>query len=417
MTNRIYITKVALALAWVSAFSLVVMTTPSLASTDQPAETAANASVLPEYTYCYDNGLYATLAGYLKVKHVCISREKIFNLNVNNFRAPVSVHAVIQDQEAPLIVLVPGISARTASDFTRLWPSWFADAGFNVLYFDSTFGAGMVPVIGRGVSGNLWSEAEAVRDIIDAFLKLENVGPKVTKIGIVGQSYGGVIALILGQMSKEGPMPFKIDAIQAYSPPVDLERTADLFDKWFNDYRWCYTLVQFQAEVARHKPVRCGCPSPLSNRLMKASIAAAFHLELVSVVMANDDYYCLGHLEHGGQFDAQSVRYDSADRIGFTEYAYSIAFPYWEPILGTGKIQELIARTNLNEILRHQPPCSETIIAHDDPFNYVEDIRELESHAAELPLTILPHGGHLGYIGEEWTRAKLFHIFDCAKSR
>src|SRR5689334_4835126 len=130
MTNSINITKTAVALAWLSAVFSIAMTTPSLASTEQPDQSAVNVSVLPEYTYCYDNGLYATLAGYLKIKHVCVSRETVFHLNVNNFRAPMPVHAVIQDHEAPLVVLVPGISGQASSDYTKLWPSWYADAGF-----------------------------------------------------------------------------------------------------------------------------------------------------------------------------------------------------------------------------------------------------------------------------------------------
>ena len=87
-----------------------------------------------------------------------------------------------------------------------------------------------------------------------------------------------------------------------------------------------------------------------------------------------------------------------------------MAFPYWRTRLGPGRIEALIAATNRNEILKHQPPRSEAIIAHNDPFNLPEDVGELDSHAAELPLTILPHGVHLGYVGEEWTRAKLLRI-------
>lgn len=379
-----------------------------------------NVSVLPEYHYCYDNGLYATLAAFLKIKkQVYVSGEQVFHLNVKNFHAPMPVYAVLQDHEAPLVVLVPGMNAKAAtSSYTRIWPSWFAAAGFHVLYFNSTFRPEMLGVIGRGVSGNVWSEAEAVRDIIDAFLKLETVGQKVTKIGLVGQSYGSTIALIMGQMAKEGRMPFKIDAIQAYSPPVDVERTWDLFDKWYNENRWCYTLVQLKAEVAKHKPVACGSPSPLSDKVMKAAISAVFHMELIPVVITNDTIYSLGQLEHGNNmFDNQSVLIDSADRFGFTRFVYSMTIPFWEKILGPGKMEQLMAAANLNEILKHQPPGSEAIIALDDPFNYAEDMHELESHATELPLTVLPHGGHLGYIEEEWTRSKLLHMFDRAKAR
>jgi hypothetical protein len=175
--------------------------------------------------------------------------------------------------------------------------------------------------------------------------------------------------------------------------------------------------VQLASEVGKHKPSEGSCFVPFSNREMKAAIVAAFHLELIPVITANDDYYRLGQLPHGNQFEEQSLRLDYADTYGFTKYAYGIAYPYWRPILGPGRMEELFAATNLNEILTHQPSCSQTILSHDDPFNLPEDVSELESHAAQLPLTILPHGGHLGYVGEDWTRSKLLRIFDCATSR
>jgi predicted alpha/beta-fold hydrolase len=390
---------------------------PCEASSEQSDETAVQVSALPDYSFPYNNGLYATITGYLKLKHVGVPGETTLHLSVNGFRQPMTVHSVLQDHEAPLVVVIPGINGKADSDFTKLWPSWYANAGYNVLYFDSTFRPELVGVVGKGVSGNVWSEAESVRDIISAYLNLETVRARVTKIGLVGQSYGGVIALILGQMAKEGQLPFPIDAIQAYSPPIDLQKTADLFDRWYNQNRWCFTLVQLMKEVGQHKPVEGGTGVPLSNREMKAAIVAAFHLELIPVVMANDGYYGLNQLPHGDQFDDQSVRFDGADTYGFTKYAYGMAFPYWRPILGPGRIEELIAATNLNEILKHQPPCSETILASDDPFNLPEDLSELEAHAAELPLTILPNGGHLGYVGESWTRSKLLRIFDCGTRR
>ena len=255
--NAINIGKISTNGALISALLLATLAVPCLASTEEPNEEArvVHVSTLPAYSFPYCNPLYGTIAGVLKVKHVNVRGETTFTLNVNGFSKPMTVHAVLQDHEAPLVVMVPGISGKADSDFTKLWPSWYSSAGYNVLWFDSTFRPELVSVIGRGVSGNVWSEAEGVRDLIDSFLQLDTVRPNVTKIGIVGQSYGGVIALILGQMSKEGHLPFKIDAIQAYSPPTDMKRTADLFDQWFNDYRWKYTLAQLEKEVGEHKPI------------------------------------------------------------------------------------------------------------------------------------------------------------------
>ena len=156
-----------------------------------------------------------------------------------------------------------------------------------------------------------------------------------------------------------------------------------------------------------------GCNAPLSDSIMKAAIIASFHEGLIPVVMANDNYYHLGQLPKGEVFNDEYVKQEQADTYGFTKYAYEMAFPYWRGQLGPGRIEELIASTNLNEILMHQPSCSETIIARDDPFNRPLDMDYLAARVRDLPLTILPRGGHLGYVGEDWTRSKLLRIFDC----
>src|SRR5689334_23127591 len=109
------------------------------ASSDQSDENAVQVSVLPDYSFPYNNGLYATIAGVLKLKHVGVPGETTLHLSVNGFRQPMAVHAVLQDHEAPLVVVIPGINGKAVSDFTKLWPSWYAQAGYNVLYFDSTF--------------------------------------------------------------------------------------------------------------------------------------------------------------------------------------------------------------------------------------------------------------------------------------
>src|SRR5476651_1062961 len=108
---------------------------PQLVTAHDP--TAAPA--LPPYTFRCGNGLSATLNGYLNVKGVQIPEQQTRLLTVPGLAQPLPIHVVMQDHPAPLVVVLLGISGEAQSDFSKLWPSWFAQAGYNVLTYDSSF--------------------------------------------------------------------------------------------------------------------------------------------------------------------------------------------------------------------------------------------------------------------------------------
>ena len=119
-----------------------------------------------------------------------------------------------QNQSAPLVVILLGLDGKAKSPLGRLWLSWFAEAGCHALTFDSTFTPAFIDISHHGVTGNLDKEASRIVDIINAFISLPEMRDKVTKIGVVGMSYGSLEALVLGQMGHEGRLPpqFKLRA-------------------------------------------------------------------------------------------------------------------------------------------------------------------------------------------------------------
>ncbi len=370
-------------------------------------------SSLPPYMFRCENGLSATINGYLNVKGVQIPGQQTHLLTVPGLAAPLPVSVVMQDRPAPLVVVLLGISGEAKSDFSKLWPSYFADAGYNVLTFDSSFRPEFIELGGSkvGVPGNVWAETALDRDIIQTFL--ERFGERTTKIGIVGMSYGGTEALILGQMAMEGKVPFKIDAIQAYSPPADMRQSAKIIDGYYNNHRFDYTLIEMKTEVEKHHQA-CG---ELSDDLMRAVLATSFESALSDAVLATDHHFGLSLFSKDPE-----LRKDESKQWGFERYAYDLALPWWRQRLAKDQIDDFVFASTLENLLKHQPPCSQAIIAADDPLNDPVDTRVLRAHLAETPLTILPNGGHLGYIADPWTRAKLLTLFDCvadktAKSR
>jgi len=366
------------------------------------------ASLLPPFTFDPGNALYATVYGYLSVKKIEVA-QRVDELIVPGMSKSVPIKFVLQDHPAPLVVVLLGISGDASSDFSKLWPLWFSEAGYNVLTFDSFFRSEFIEHNGRdiGISGNVFSESSKAADIIAAFLDRYKERITPTKFGLVGMSYGGIQSLILGQMAVEGKLPFKIDAIQAYSPPIDLRETAQIIDDWYNQYRFKYTLIEMYQKVAQHHLDRG--QDGLPDDLLKASIATSFEQELGKSVLATDQSFKL-HLFSEDPYQ----RKDEAALWGFMRFAYDLSLPWWRERLNSTDIDEMTASARLDKLLQNQPACSEAILAADDPFNRPVDVNVIREDNLKSKLTILPRGGHLGYISAPWTRAKLLTLFDCS---
>jgi len=369
----------------------------------------AGAGELPAYTFACTDGLYASICGTLRIKNIKVRNEKSLNLIVAGFARSVSIKAVIQDHSAPLTVVILGLSGKTNADYSKVWPAWLSDAGHHVLYFDSTFGSSFHKVSRHGVSGNLWAETERIRDIITAFLDHPDMRGKVSEIGIAGYSYGGVQALLLGQMAKVKKLPFTISGIQAYSPPIDLLKTAEILDAWYRTDRWNFTAAELQ-RMFRKLPSFDVRPEKISESAMRAAVADVFRTELSDVVLATDAIYNLGNLPKGNDFDHQYIKIEYAQSYGFLAFARKFARPYWQAKLSEEEINRLADQTNLCRLLQEQPAYSETIISADDPFNTLEDLNKFKGCAVGHRLTVLPRGGHIGYMSDEWTRAKLLTL-------
>jgi len=378
---------------------------------NQPEAIRTKVSELAMTEAAVNSGLYSTITGYLKVKNVSVPDQRVIHLSVVGLDRPLPVRAVIQNRPAPLVVLLLGITGQADADFSKLWAKWYAEAGYNVLTFDSTFRAEFQDYSSFGVSGNIWAETAIVAKIIDAFLQSPEARGRVEKVGLVGMSYGAIEALILGQMSTQKKLPFAISAIQAYSPPASMEHTATRIDRWHKEDRWRYTLIELSRKFSKHEPVCDSCVVPFSASEMRAAIAAAFRVELAPIVLKNDNKYGLGVVPRGNEYDGEQRRKDYAAGWTYTKFAYDLAYPYWQSRPGFSNIQQLIRSTDLCELMQHQPSFSETIIAADDPLNAPEELEDVKECAAQLRLTIWPRGGHMGYIMDPQTHEKLLSLF------
>lgn len=366
---------------------------------------------LPPYDCPCKNGFYSTIVGSLTVKDTNLCNLCESRLCVPGFRSPMPIRTVMQPYEAPLVVVLLGAEGRSGDPMPKLWFTWLSEAGFHVLSFNSTLDADFITSCGRGVSGNIANEAECARDIIGAFLKLPNVQGRVKQVAVVGMSYGGIQALLIGKMAAEKKVDFPIDSIKAFSPPIDMMRAAEFIDRWWREDRWKYTLPQIYLAVAKHKVVTDGSCVPLDDKLMRAGVSASFRVPFVDVVEVNDDIYRL-HVRPASDFGELSLgRREYAATYGFTRFMRDCTYPHWKDKLGLASFSELNAVARLTNVVPLQPAFVETIIANDDPLNRPEDLEELKRVSGSARLTILDGGGHLGYIGHRWAKAKLQGVF------
>ena len=392
------------------AIALLAAVPVATASEAPPADKTAEPS-LPEYNYPYHNGFYATIVGFNSVKNIKLPLLQQFPIEVEGFHCSVSARGIFQPGPAPLVIVLLGAEGRVIDPLAKRWIAAIAERGCHVLAFNSTLQKDFVSICGRGPSGNIEGEAECVRDIIAAALKSPCLSGRVTQLGVVGMSYGGIEALLLGRMAAENKLPFKIDAIQAYSPPIDLMRSVDLIDRWWREDRWKFTLPEIYFALSKHKPVEPGCCIPHSDSLMRAGIAASFRLDLADIVEANDEQYGLNILPRASNADERIRRHDFAATWGFIRFMRTVSYPYYKEKLKLNDFSELNAGAKLCNLIDKVPKFTEIIIADDDPLNTQEDLAALKNCHTLAKLTILPGGGHIGYTQEPWTQANLAALF------
>ncbi|MEI6231633.1 MAG: hypothetical protein WCT04_01170 [Planctomycetota bacterium] len=378
----------------------------------QPAPaTVPEAGALPPYFFPWRDGLFASAAGFVGVKDVCFPCQKTELLNVCGMCNQFEVKAAVQSGPAPLVVVLLGVGGRPEEDFSKLWPSWFYENGCHVLTFQSTFLQTFNSRTNHGVPGNVWAETEYVKSIIDAFIHQSSAAGRITKIGVVGMSYGGVEALMLGTMAADKKLPFEIAAIQAYSPPIRIDRSAKIIDGWHAETVGKYSLIEL-AKLQKIQPDPTNPESPIEQDKLKAAVSTIFRITLPALVAYSDTEYSLGRLPRGDEFTDKYVRLDYASKWTFSKFAYGMSYPYWQKKLGLSSVDPLILAADLSALIEKNPATTEVILAQDDPLNYPADMDAFKAFAKDKRVTILPNGGHLGYVSLPWTHAKLLTLLN-----
>jgi predicted alpha/beta-fold hydrolase len=363
---------------------------------------------LPKYRHPYTDGLYSTVTAMNTFPDLIVEKQKKIKLKVPGFKRDFPVYSIMQNYKAPLVVVLLGVDGKVDGPWGGLFPYWYNEYNYHVLTFDSSFTPQYPELNGQGVVGNFDAEADQIAAVIDTFLKTDEAKRNVTSVGVVGMSFGATQALLLGAKAKAGKLPFELAGCLGISPPVKLRTSAQILDRFFSEDRWDTTMIELAKKFGPHVPVKEGQKIPFTPTEMRAAIGFVFRDGLTHVVERNDRYYKLKVLpsEESGE-----NRNSYAEATGFERFVEKLTFPYWQKKGTVKSVDELWDMTDLSKVLPNLPDYAEAIVAANDPFNTDEDLAAAKAADVNHRMTVLPVGGHLGYIASDWLLVKSLRIF------
>ncbi|HYG76124.1 MAG TPA: alpha/beta fold hydrolase [Planctomycetota bacterium] len=364
---------------------------------------------LPKYRHPYTDGLYSTVTAMNTFPDLSVEKQKKIKLKVPGFKRDVPVYSIMQNYKAPLVVVLLGVDGKVDGPWGGLFPYWYNEYNYHVLTFDSSFTPTYPEICGQGVVGNFDAEADQAAAIIDTFLKTDEAKRNVTAVGVVGMSFGATQALLLGAKAKEGKLPFQLSGCLGISPPVKLRTSAEILDRFFAEDRWDTTMIELAKKFGPHVPVAEGQKIPFSATEMRAAIGFVFRDGLAKVVERNDRFYKLKVLPSEESGENRSAH---AEVTGFGRFLNEFTYPYWQKKGTVKSADELWAMADLAKILPRLPDYADAIVAANDPFNTPEELAEAQAADAKKRLTVLPNGGHLGFIASDWMLVKSLRLFN-----
>lgn len=374
-----------------------------------PIATAAPAAQ-PEFDYAIANGYYATVTAMsgITVPEAPAKEQRIKLKDVEGFKQSAKVRMLLQPGRAPLAVLLLGLTTDGKAPLAKLWQAQLYEAGCHVLTFDSVFRPSFNSVSRHGVPGHLETEALVVDRLVAALLKDPAVAGKVSEIGLLGASYGGMLALNYAILAEAGKTSVKPSRVLVFSPPVSMRSGSRLLDDYAEKDRPQFTLTQL-GKLGGHRPVAAGEAVPFSDSLMRGGIGYMFRQDIEEAAESAQELY-------GKSLPPEPVRvggggsYEEGRRI-FTRYVEHVAYPYWREQGKVRNLDELWAMGDLRQLLPRTPAGVAVCLAADDPLNEAKELEELRGLAPAGRLKVLPRGGHLGFVSSRWAKARVQALF------
>jgi predicted alpha/beta-fold hydrolase len=350
-------------------------------------------------------GLWETITSGLKKSDR--AKVKEMKLSLSGAKEPLTVSYSMQSKRKPLVVIVNGTFSKAQNLYADELEQVFIRSGCHVMTFDSFFSRRFLMQTQLAAPGNLKAEAELSGRIIAAFLKQPGIRDDVSEIAVVGLSYGGGVALQMALLDQEKRLPFSLARVQAYSVPASFRDAIHILDDFeAQPYSYDTILPIVMKAYKSNEPL----PQDTTPEMLQKCIGRGFRLDLPETVEAVDRLYC-GPIKQArpyvlktnylGDPQAETMeREGEAQAVSFTELFEHWLAPYWQ---GTAHVsgEDLMDMGDLSKILPRLDEKVQIVIARNDPLNAAGAVEELEKIQTKAHLTVLPGGGHLGFLQSE----------------
>ena len=327
----------------------------------------------------------------------------------------VHVRYNMAEGRSGVVLIMCGTFAKAENPYSDDLARGLIHAGFNVVTMDSFMSTRFVGQARIGAPGNLRHEALVAGQLLEEFTKRTN--STASELSVVGVSYGGGVALQMAQLEKENKLPVKLARVLALSVPVSFREAMRTLDEYEN---LPYSYDKIVPIVNSAKP-DTSAPSKTRTEELEKVLGRGFRLDLSNTVNLVDRMYAgqinpnpgkvLG-LESLGNPRAQKMEREvEAGAISFQPFFECWVAPYWVGKKELASPDELLDPGEMSRVLPGLGANVELVIASNDPLNRAGAAEELQQIKTEAKVTILPTGGHAGFVRTAAMQSILNRVF------
>lgn len=306
---------------------------------------------------------------------------------------------------SPVVFILPGLGAHPAAGGVVALAELHFNEGCTVVALPSTFhaefsrNASSVPLPGH-VEIDARDTHQAMLDVLDWLHTRYDYPPDVPAL-VVGQSYGGLHALVISELDRRAGHP-RFTGFLALNPSINMEHGVETLDRLFE---------------AEYLPADPGGEDPRIASLLRASqlfrrprqmgeappavraddamfgIGVYFRMRLRDALFETQRRQDLGVLRTPASGWRREPRYEEIMAIGFGDYAREFLTPHF----GEPSVESLFARGDLRRLQSGLAGNDRVRVIHtaDDFLLGPGDLAFLRETLGDR-LTLFDRGGHCG---------------------
>lgn len=373
---------------------------------------AGSAVIAADNMEAYRHGAWETLVQATRKSDDISLRE--MDLQIPN-SGSAHVRYSMNAANGSLVLILSGTFATADNPYSNDLGRELMNAGYGVVEMDSFVSTRFVTQMRQGAPGNLRHEALLAGQVLQELIR--RTGNKVSDISVTGVSYGGAVALQMALLDKAGQLPIKLAHVVSFSAPVSFRETMQRLDD-YEDLPYSYDTI---VPIVKSAKPNSGVPSGTSTEQLEKVIGRGFRLDLAKAVDTIDRLYAsqihpspavaLGLENLGDPSAPRMEREVESSAIPFrTLFRYWLA-PYW---IGKGGIKsesDLLNYGEMSAVLPELGSNVEVVLTRNDPLNAPGATSELEKIQTAAHVTVLPTGGHAGFVRTEQGKSIVNRIF------